>query len=377
MRRRRGPGGGGDGESGPGATEGGEAGAAGAGEARPEPTGHSFVGTYRRQPTVENGWHIGTITHAVKNAGVRPPLLDASGAAVPMPVVDAGGVTVAAAPEATLLWTNEEGVQWELIPTKDADVWRTGSENPYLDTAPTFLLIRDAEGAVFGFTFNSETYRLGDADTAAGAASLVEHPLEGTYRRFPVENDWHVGRVTLVAGATGGGSDGVVLQWTNNAGVGWTLQPADDPDILQNGPTCPYVETTPLALVKRSADGEILGFEFGDDFFRLADLHPLEGTYKRSPAENGFHVGRIAAVECPAVGADEPAVGAAASLHPLGLWWTNDEGVGWAVHPTDVADVYRPGAGNPYSDVCNEMTAHRSDGRITGFEFNGDIFRKS
>jgi hypothetical protein len=88
---------------------------------------------------------------------------------------------------------------------------------------------------------------------------LVEHPLEGTYRRFPVENDWHVGRVTLVAGATGGGSGGVVLQWTNNAGVGWTLQPADDPDILQNGPTCPYVETTPLALVKRSADGEILG----------------------------------------------------------------------------------------------------------------------
>jgi hypothetical protein len=72
-----------------------------------------------------------------------------------MPVVDAGGVTVAAAPEATLLWTNEEGVQWELIPTKDADVWRTGSENPYLDTAPTFLLIRDAEGAVCGWVGSS------------------------------------------------------------------------------------------------------------------------------------------------------------------------------------------------------------------------------
>lgn len=54
----------------------------------------------------------------------------------------------------------------------------------------------------------------------------------GAYERYPIENDWHVGTISLIGGT--------VLRWTNTAGVSWSLQADLLEGALLTGPDCPY-----------------------------------------------------------------------------------------------------------------------------------------
>jgi len=304
----------------------------------------ALTGVYRRTP-VENGWHVGQITQPVAD--------------------DASEAT-----SAPFLWTNDAGVSWTLDTTEDPNVLRTDKGNPYHDTSPEFFVLRDDKGNVHGLEFNKEVYQRDGKDSKAAPAAPPPHPLEGTFRRFPIENEWHVGQVA----PDDSGADGVAsaeLRWTNDAGVSWALQPTDDPNVFRTGPTNPYIETIKMVHLERSAEDEVLGFKFGDDFYRLADRHPLEGVYRREPCENGWHEGTIAAVEGPAEG---PADGLV--LPPLMLQWTNKAGAGWFLGPTDDPDVFETGESNPYRDACSTFTVQRSEmtNRIIGFKFVTDTF---
>ncbi len=101
--------------------------------------------------------------------------------------------------------------------------------------------------------------------------------LPGEYRHEPVQNDWHIGRLSR---ETVDGSH--VLRWTNKAGVSWVLTPDLAGGALRTGPDCPYYESddpdgAPFRiLLKRREDGawvpEVSGFVFNG------------GIYRKSPA---------------------------------------------------------------------------------------------
>ena len=89
---------------------------------------------------------------------------------------------------------------------------------------------------------------------------LSTDALLGTYERQPVENDWHVGAITR-------SSKEGMLQWTNRAGVSWSLRPDLPAFKLRTGSDNPYPATPDFTL--QVVRGEVRGFEFkGESYSR-------------------------------------------------------------------------------------------------------------
>lgn len=101
----------------------------------------------------------------------------------------------------------------------------------------------------------SETLRTRPVDVSA----LVPADFVGSYKRLPVENDYHDVRVTF---------DGTTLAWTNAANVAWPLFWADG--LLQTDATCPYGEQD--IVVKAQMNGATLDIQAlnftGEDYVR-------------------------------------------------------------------------------------------------------------
>jgi len=118
---------------------------------------------------------------------------------------------------------------------------------------------------------------------APPAAALFERvPLEslvGSYAHSPVQNDWHVGTITVVERDQDGRP--TVLRWRNQAGVSWRLFADAGPGLLRTGEENPYYQSNPdggrtfRIILKRDDDGdyqpEAVGFQFQGGFYALAN----------------------------------------------------------------------------------------------------------
>jgi hypothetical protein len=83
----------------------------------------------------------------------------------------------------------------------------------------------------------------------------------GNYQRLPVENDYHVGQISLQTGST------TVLKWTNQAGLSWTLTPDLANGMLRTDSTNPYQKTGGVDFTLAFADGKVSGFYFSNEFY--------------------------------------------------------------------------------------------------------------
>ncbi len=100
--------------------------------------------------------------------------------------------------------------------------------------------------------------------------------LVGTYRRHPVENQWHVGRITVAARDPRG--QPTVLRWTNDAGVSWGLFPDLANGRLRTDEENPYHRSNPASgqafllalepdLTARGQPPPCRGFWFQDQLY--------------------------------------------------------------------------------------------------------------
>ena len=104
---------------------------------------------------------------------------------------------------------------------------------------------------------------------ASVLAKITPGLLLGAYRRLPVENHWHEGKITV---------DPKGLRWTNQANAAWELAPDLGRLLLRTGPDNPYYRfgldggRSFRVVLRRGASGEYLpeisGFEFLGDFYR-------------------------------------------------------------------------------------------------------------
>mmetsp|Transcript_5014 Transcript_5014/g.15240 ORF Transcript_5014/g.15240 Transcript_5014/m.15240 type:complete len:834 (-) Transcript_5014:29-2530(-) len=100
----------------------------------------------------------------------------------------------------------------------------------------------------------------------------------------------------------------------------------------------------------------------------LNTSHPLAGTYRRLPTENGWHVGQIT-LRSAAAGAGS------GGDNEVVLQWTNAAGVSWELLPSDTPDVLRTGPENPYCDTHPVFLVKRSeDGRVIGVAFQSELY---
>jgi hypothetical protein len=108
--------------------------------------------------------------------------------------------------------------------------------------------------------------RLRYATADAPWQDLVLTDVMGEFRREPVQNNWHIGRIE---------PSGSGLKWTNNAGVSWLLSPDLLEGELLTGPDCPYYAPpngTKFSIVlKRDGMGdltnEVEGFSFSGEIY--------------------------------------------------------------------------------------------------------------
>jgi TonB family protein len=101
-------------------------------------------------------------------------------------------------------------------------------------------------------------------------SALTIDMLTGSYRRDPVENPWHHGRI-----------DKDPLRWTNNAGVSWRLTPDLANGRLLTGPDNPYYKTSGTqeyhVRLSRGPVPIVEGIQFGplpNEFYRRVDGRP-------------------------------------------------------------------------------------------------------
>jgi hypothetical protein len=111
--------------------------------------------------------------------------------------------------------------------------------------------------------------------------------LEGAYRREPIENGWHEGRI--VVGQQGGQPS---LRWKNKAGKEWGLSWAGA-GVLRTDSSNPYYESGAREFRLRMQNGKVIGFTFQDDFF------VKEGVSVLAQKTGGFHGYISAQVEPP------------------------------------------------------------------------------
>lgn len=91
---------------------------------------------------------------------------------------------------------------------------------------------------------------------------ITTQDVLGTYRRLPLQNDFHVGTITLKGGTTN------TLVWTNQAGVSWNLTPDFANSRLLTGPDNPYQSSPGIINFNlQFQSGKVLGFKFGNDLF--------------------------------------------------------------------------------------------------------------
>jgi len=117
--------------------------------------------------------------------------------------------------------------------------------------------------------------------------------LVGSYRHRPVQNDWHIGKVT----ADQRDADGrpTVMRWTNQAGVSWRLFPEPGKGILRTGEENPYYKSNPHGgrvfriILRRDAAGDYqpapAGFQFQSGFYALDDGAVSAPKYERQDTE--------------------------------------------------------------------------------------------
>lgn len=99
---------------------------------------------------------------------------------------------------------------------------------------------------------------------------LTLNSLVGDYRRMPVENGWHNGKLAIENEQKG------ILRWTNQEGVSWLLQFAPRMHLLKIGKDCTYYDenhdNSPEIVLKRGSDGElkpeVAGFTFTGELYR-------------------------------------------------------------------------------------------------------------
>lgn len=97
------------------------------------------------------------------------------------------------------------------------------------------------------------------ATTSTAAIQSTPDPLVGRYRRPPVGNSWHRGRITREAAGR--------YRWTNGAGATWTLTPITGEDAFRTGPGNPYAASGLDSFDLRRTGSGVQGFWFGDDLF--------------------------------------------------------------------------------------------------------------
>ncbi|MSU47681.1 MAG: hypothetical protein EXS37_01055 [Opitutus sp.] len=94
-------------------------------------------------------------------------------------------------------------------------------------------------------------------------AALTLDSLYGTYRRDPVQNDYHTGTISLKSGA----GATAVLQWTNAAKVSWNLLPDLARLLLLTDATNPYQNTGIPNFKIEVQSGLVVGFSFQGEFY--------------------------------------------------------------------------------------------------------------
>lgn len=102
--------------------------------------------------------------------------------------------------------------------------------------------------------------------------------IVGTYRRLPVENDWHIGTIERK-----GGRNSTQLRWKNKAGVSWNLKPALSKGLLLTDDTNPYQKSAEPNFVLEMRGEELIGFRFSSDLF------VREGVEIIPQRSGGFH----------------------------------------------------------------------------------------
>lgn len=106
----------------------------------------------------------------------------------------------------------------------------------------------------------------------SGQAAQAELPngLLGDYRRFPVENPWHEGTISLVED-----SGEFLLRWTNRAGVSWVLYPELQRGRLRTGEGNPYLEAGATHFELEQREGEVVAFWFNGEHYIRDGAHVL------------------------------------------------------------------------------------------------------
>ncbi len=86
----------------------------------------------------------------------------------------------------------------------------------------------------------------------------------------------------------------------------------------------------------------------------------LLGTYQRDPVQNNWHRGRIT------MGSNRK------------LIWSNEAGVSWTLRPDLNNGKLLTEDDNPYQrDSIRDFTIERTNGRVSGFRFNGELYRRT
>jgi len=103
----------------------------------------------------------------------------------------------------------------------------------------------------------------------ASITHLTPADIAGTYRREPVENDWHVGKLTV-------GRDDRTVLWRNRADASWRLHLDTASGRLVSGPDNPYFDTVAelardfTLVLEENPRGRptVTGFRFQGELYR-------------------------------------------------------------------------------------------------------------
>jgi hypothetical protein len=129
--------------------------------------------------------------------------------------------------------------------------------------------IQTYKGQVFGIIIQATDFDPSRSDLQG---------LCGTYRREPVENNWHVGTIGIQD------ESGVGLKWSNLAGVSWDLVPDLKANVLRKTAGSPYQDGpkggNEFIILRKN--GQVSGFEFMGEVYAFdrasssASLQPVK-----------------------------------------------------------------------------------------------------